>query len=108
MHHAKYKQKSCGQFDQRVLDGNSTATVPAFTAQHGPTSERDIVRRANPLAAAATMRGRRENGLARRQPDDADVEKAAQQKSGDNCNGQRYGKNCNHAAAVYAVADESR
>ena len=75
-------KKQCGyEFDGRVHRGNRSVTVTAFATQDDPADYRNIIVCLDGSAAFRATRPWRHDGDTRRNPRDADVQKAANQKS---------------------------
>ena len=75
-------KKQCGyEFDGRIHRGNRSVTVAAFAPQDDPADYRNIIVCLDGSAAFRATRPRRHYGYTRRNPRDADVQKAANHQS---------------------------
>jgi hypothetical protein len=78
---AGHKKQGGDEFDGRIHRGNRSVTVAAFAAQDHPADYRNIIVCLDSSAAFRATRPRRHDGDTRRDPRDADVQKAANQQS---------------------------
>ena len=74
---ANQKQRAGEQLNRWIERRNLRLAVPAFSAKDQPTQHRNIVVGRNRLLTFCAVRSRQDNGFTRRNPQDADVQEAA-------------------------------